>query len=162
MIYFAVAASAAHRFTTYHVAGDREGLAAFAASTVRWVFWLSFAFTLVILALGEPLLSLFGPDYAASQPLMVILSVGMLARASVGPAERLLNMLGHQHACSYAYIAAFTVNLGGCLLLAPHYGAYGAAIATAGGFVVESIALFIIAKRSLGLHMFIWRPRSVR
>jgi hypothetical protein len=27
---------------------------------------------------------------------------------------------------------------------------------------VESIALFIIAKHSLGLHMFVWRPGSVR
>ena len=41
-----VAASAAHRFTTYQVAGDRAGLEAFAASTVRWIFWLSLALTL--------------------------------------------------------------------------------------------------------------------
>jgi O-antigen/teichoic acid export membrane protein len=162
MIYFAVAASAAHRFTTYHVAGDRDGLANFAASTVRWIFWLSLALTLVILAGGKPLLLLFGDEYVAAQPVMVILAVGMLARASVGPAERLLGMLGHQRVCAYAYVAAFTFNLGACLLLAPRYGTIGAAIATAGGFVVESIALFIIAKRSLGLHMFIWHPAGVR
>jgi O-antigen/teichoic acid export membrane protein len=71
-------------------------------------------------------------------------------------------MLGHQRVCAYAYVAAFTFNLGACLLLAPRYGTIGAAIATAGGFIVESIALFIIAKRSLGLHMFIWRPAGVR
>ena len=158
MVYFAVAASAAHRFTSYHVAGDKDGLASFAASTVRWVFWLSLVFNLAILALSEQLLELFGPDYVAGQIVMVILSVGMLARASVGPAERLLTMLGHQRACAYAYIAAFAFNLGGCLILVPEYGSIGAAIATAGGFVVESIALFVIAKRGLGLHMFVWRP----
>jgi O-antigen/teichoic acid export membrane protein len=162
MIYFAVAASAAHRFTTYHVAGDRDGLAAFAASTVRWIFWLSLALTLVILAGGKPLLMLFGDEYVAAQPVMAILAVGMLARASVGPTERLLTMLGHQRVCAYAYIAAFAFNLGACILLVPEYGTIGAAIATAGGFVVESIALFIIAKRGLGLHMFVWRPGSVR
>jgi O-antigen/teichoic acid export membrane protein len=159
MVYFAVAASAAHRFTAYHVAGDREGLASFAAGTVRWVFWLSLAFTIVILALGEPLLMLFGDEYVAAHPVMAILSIGMLARASVGPAERLLSMLGHQRACAYAYVAAFTFNLGGCLILVPQFGALGAAAATAGGFVIESIALFAIAKRNLGLHMFVWRPR---
>jgi O-antigen/teichoic acid export membrane protein len=162
MIYFAVAASAAHRFTTYHVAGDRDGLANFAASTVRWIFWLSLALTLVILAGGKPLLMLFGDEYVAAQPVMAILAIGMLARASVGPAERLLTMLGHQRVCAYAYIAAFAFNLGACILLVPEYGTIGAAIATAGGFVVESIALFIIAKRGLGLHMFVWRPGSVR
>jgi O-antigen/teichoic acid export membrane protein len=162
MIYFAVAASAAHRFTTYHVAGDRDGLAAFAASTIRWIFWLSLALTLLILAGGEWLLMLFGPEYVVAQPVMMILAVGMMARASVGPAERLLTMLGHQRICAWAYVAAFAFNLGVCILLVPDYGTIGAAIATAGGFVIESIALFAIAKRSLGLHMFVWRPAGVR
>jgi O-antigen/teichoic acid export membrane protein len=160
MVYFAVAASAAHRFTAYHVSGDREGLAAFAASTVRWVFWLSLFLSVGILALGQPVLMLFGEDFVSGYPVMAILTVGMLARASVGPAERLLSMLGHQRACAFAYVAAFTFNLGTCLLLAPAYGAIGAAVATAGGFVVESVLLFAIAKRGLGLHMFVWRPRS--
>jgi O-antigen/teichoic acid export membrane protein len=162
MIYFAVAASAAHRFTTYEVAGDRAGLATFAAGTVQWIFWLSLALTLVILAAGQPLLMLFGPEYVAAQPVMMILAVGMLARASVGPAERLLTMLGHQRICAWAYVAAFAFNFGACVLLVPNYGTIGAAVATAGGFIVESIALFIIAKRSLGLHMFVWRPGAVR
>jgi O-antigen/teichoic acid export membrane protein len=129
---------------------------------VRWIFWLSLALTLVILVAGEPLLMLFGPEYVAAQPVMMILAVGMLARASVGPAERLLTMLGHQRICAWAYVAAFAFNFGACVLLVPSYGTIGAAVATAGGFIVESIALFIIAKRSLGLHMFVWRPRAVR
>ena len=61
-VYFAVSASAAHRFAGYHVAGDREGLAAFTASTIRWIFWPSLAATLLILALGKPMLWLFGPE----------------------------------------------------------------------------------------------------
>jgi O-antigen/teichoic acid export membrane protein len=65
IIYFAVAAAAAHRFTSLHVAGDQAGLKAFAAGTVRWIFWPSLAATLVILALGRPVLMLFGPEFAA-------------------------------------------------------------------------------------------------
>src|ERR1044071_4395819 len=103
----------------------------------------------------------FGPEYVVAQPVMMILAVGMMARASVGPAERLLTMLGHQRICAWAYVAAFAFNLGVCILLVPDYGAIGAAIATAGGFVIESVALFVIARRALGLHMFIWRPGGV-
>ena len=158
IIYFAVAATSAHRFTVYHVAGDRSGLARFAATTVRWVFWLSLAFSLVLLAFGRPLLSLFGPDFVAGYPVMAILAIGQLSRASIGPAERLLNVLGQQRACAVAYVAAFAVNIGGCLMLAPRYGALGAASATAAAFAVESALLFLIAKRSLGLHMFVWDP----
>ena len=55
---------------------------------------------------------------------------------------------------------AFTVNIVGCVLLAPAYGGVGAASATAAAFVVESLLLFLIARRKLGLYMFVWRPRQ--
>jgi O-antigen/teichoic acid export membrane protein len=158
MVHFAVSASTAHRFTAYHVADDRDGLAAFAATTVRWVFWISLVFTLALLSVGRPVLWLFGPDFVSSYPAMAILAIGVLARASVGPVERLLNMLGYQRVCTVAYVGALSVNLGACLLLAPRYGAIGAATATAAGFVVESAFLFAIARRYAGLHMFIWSP----
>ena len=161
IIYFAVAAAAAHRFTAYHVAGDREGLVDFAAGTVRWIFWPSLALTLLMLALGRPVLMLFGPDFIAGYPAMAILAVGQLARAAIGPAERLLNMLNQQRSCALAYTAAFTINIVGCVILAPAYGGVGVASATAAAFVVESLLLFLIARYRLGLHMFIWRPRTV-
>lgn len=157
IIYFAVAAAAAHRYTDYQVAGDRQGLIQFADNTVRWVFWPSLVLTLVIVAFGRELLSLFGAAFVAGYPVMAVLAVGQMARAAVGPAERILNMLGQQRACAFAYAAVFTFDVGMCLLLAPIYGAVGAAIATAGTFVLESALLFAIAKRKLGLHLFIWQ-----
>lgn len=159
IIIFAVAAAAAHRYTDYQVADDRDGLVLFAGNTVRWVFWPSLALTLVIVAFGRELLSLFGAAFVAGYPVMVILAVGQLARAAVGPAERVLNMLGQQRACAFAYAALFAFDLGACLLLAPVYGAVGAAVATASTFVLESVLLFAIAKRKLGLHLFVWAPR---
>jgi O-antigen/teichoic acid export membrane protein len=155
-VYFSVSAVIAHRFTSYHLAGDREGLAALVQSAVRWTFWPSLAATIAILALGEPLLWLFGPGFTAGYPLMFILAVGPLARATVGPAERLLNMLGEQRACALVYAGAFTVNLVGCVALAPRYGVTGAAIATSAAMVFESAALFLVTKRRLGLHIFIF------
>jgi len=162
MIYFAVAASSAHRFTDYHVSGDREGLAAFAATTVGLTFWPSLAVSVFILVFGRPLLSLFGTDFVSGYPVMAILAIGVLARSSIGPAERLLNVLGHQRTCAVAYSIAFAFNIIACLVLAPVYGAIGAATATAGAFVIESLLLFVIVKRALGLHMFVWNPAKAR
>ncbi|MCC6710534.1 MAG: polysaccharide biosynthesis C-terminal domain-containing protein [Gammaproteobacteria bacterium] len=158
MVHFAASASTAHRFSAYHMAGDRDGLAAFAATTVRWVFWISLVVSLALLSIGRPVLRLFGPEFESGYPVMAILALGMLARASVGPIERLLGMIGHQRVCAVAYVGALAVNFSACLLLAPPYGAMGAAVATTAGFVVESILLFVIAKRYAGLHMFIWSP----
>jgi O-antigen/teichoic acid export membrane protein len=160
IIHFAVAAAAGHRFTALHVGGDRQGLIDFAAGTVRWTFWPSLALTLLMLAAGPFVLRLFGPGFEAGYPVMAVLALGQLARAAIGPAERLLTVLGQQRICALAYTAAFTVNIVGCVLLAPVYGGIGAACATAGAFVVESMLLFLIARHRLGLHMFVRSPRS--
>jgi O-antigen/teichoic acid export membrane protein len=160
IIQYAVSAASAHRFTAYRIAGDSAGLASFAAGTVRWVFWPSLAGCALMLLLGKPILALFGSGFGGGYPVIVILAIGQLARACVGPVERLLNVLGQQHTCALAYAAAFAFNLLGCFFLAPRFGGIGVAYATAGAFIVESALLFLIARRRLGLHMFIWRRQS--
>ena len=86
---------------------------------------------------------------------MFILSVGMLARAAVGPAERLLNMLGERKQCAAIYALAFAVNLALCFVLIPRIGIEGAAAATSTALIVESICLYCVAKRRLGFHVFL-------
>lgn len=155
-VYFAVGAAVTHRFSAYHLAGDRAGLAAMVRNAVRWTFWPSLAATLVMLAVGKPLLWLFGPEFVVGYPLMFILAIGLLARASIGPAERLFSMLGEQRICALIYGVAFAINLVGCLVLIPTLGAPGAAIAISAAIVFETAALFIVAKRRLGLNLSIF------
>ncbi len=50
-VYFAIAGATTHKFTEYHVAGDKQRLASFFAETIRWTFWPSLAACAVILAL---------------------------------------------------------------------------------------------------------------
>jgi len=159
-IHFSMSAAVAHRFTALHVAGDQSELKAFVAKSARWTFWPSLAATLVMLALGKPILWLFGPDFVAGYTFMLILSVGLLARAAVGPAERLLNMLNQQRICAAIYATAFSVNVSLCVALAPVHGGTGAAFATSVAIVIESVLLFIVAKRRLGLHSFFWGGKA--
>jgi O-antigen/teichoic acid export membrane protein len=159
-IYFAVGAACGHRFSEYHVAGEHDRLAAFVTDSVRWTFWPSLAVAALMLALGEPILSLFGKGFAEGYPLIVIMTVGLLSRSAVGPAERLLNMVGQGKLCAIIYGCAFAVNLTLCLVLIPHFGLMGAASATATALVFESIGLFVAVKRRLGLHVFIWGGAS--
>src|SRR5476649_1904008 len=154
-VYFAIAGATTHKFTEYHVAGDKTRLASFFAETIRWTFWPSLAACAMILAFGKPLLALFGGDFASGYSVMFILAVGMLARAAVGPAERLLNMLGERKQCAAVYAGAFAINLAMCVTLIPLMGIEGAAISTSTALVVESILLYLVAKRRLGFHVFI-------
>jgi O-antigen/teichoic acid export membrane protein len=64
-------------------------------------------------------------------------------------------MVGQQRACAFIYACAFAVNLVLCLVLIPRFGLLGAACSTATAVVCESVLLFVITKRRLGLHIFI-------
>ena len=161
-IYFSVAAATAHRISAYHVAGDRAGLSHFLTQTIRWTFWPSLAATALLLAFGRPILSLFGPQFTDGYHLMFILAVGLLARAAIGPIERFLNMLGEQRVCALVYAGAFAINIALCFVLIPLFGVAGAAIATATALIVESILLFVVTKRRLGFHVFVWSRAAKR
>ncbi len=154
-VYFAIAGATTHKFTQYHVSGDKERLASFFRETIRWTFWPSLAVCAAILICGKPLLRLFGPGFDAAYDVMFILAVGMMARATVGPAERLLNMLGERKQCAAIYALAFAVNLALCFVLIPRLGVEGAAVSTATAIIVESICLYYVARRRLGMHVFI-------
>jgi O-antigen/teichoic acid export membrane protein len=148
-VYFAIAGATTHKFTQYHVSGDRERLASFFRETSKWTFWPSLAICVAILVCGKPLLRLFGAGFDAGYDVMFILAIGMLARAAVGPAERLLIMLGDRKQCMAIYALAFVVNLALCFVLIPRLGIEGAAASISTALVVESIWLYFVVRRRL-------------
>lgn len=154
-IYYSVSSTTAHRFSALHTAGDRERLGALIAQSIRWTFWPSLAGAALLLASGQWVLRLFGPHFDSGYHLMFILVVGLLARAAIGPVERLLNMMGQQRICALVYAGALAVNLGLCFALIPEFGTAGAAVATASALLCETIVLFFVTRRRLGLHVFI-------
>jgi O-antigen/teichoic acid export membrane protein len=158
-IHFSIAAATAHRVAAYHVAGDRDGLAAFIRKAMRLTFWPSLAATLLLLACGKPILALFGAQFVEGYHLMFILAVGLLARAAIGPMERFLNVIGEQRACALVYGTAFAINIGLCFVLIPPFGAAGAAAAITAALIVETIALVVLLERKMGLNIVWGRHR---
>src|SRR6187399_2208180 len=158
-IHYAMSATTAHRFTEYHTAGDTERLSAYVAHAIKWTFWPSLAATIALLALGKPLLWLFGPHFVVGYDIMFIAAIGLVVRSAIGPVERLLNMLGHQHICALAYALAFVMNVVLCLMLVPRYGGHGAAAATSIALAFETVLLFWIVRQRLGLHVLAFGKR---
>ena len=97
-----------------------------------------------------------GADFVASYPLIFILAAGLIVQASTGPAEAVLNMRGQERACALIYAVSFVGNLLACLLLIPQFGAVGASISATGALIMKSLLMFIVIKRRLSLHAFIW------
>jgi O-antigen/teichoic acid export membrane protein len=152
-IHYAMSATTAHRFAEYHAIGDKARLSAYVAHAINWTFWPSLAATILLLAFGKPLLWLFGPQFVTGYDIMFIAAIGLVVRSAIGPVERLLNMLGHQHICALAYALAFVMNVALCVALVPRFGGHGAAAATSISLVFETMLLFWIVRQRLGLHV---------
>ena len=154
-VHYAARVASAERFATAWHAGDRAGLVTFVARVVKWTFWASLAMSIALLIVGRPLLWLFGPDFTEGYPILFVLIVGALARASVGPAETLLTMAGQQSASALVYGMTFAVSLLLNAILIPIYGIWGAAWATMAAMVFESVVLASVVRRRLGLDVFV-------
>jgi O-antigen/teichoic acid export membrane protein len=152
-IHYAMSAVTAHRFAEYHALGDKERLSAYVAHSIKWTFWPSLAATALLLTLGKPLLWLFGSQFVGGYDIMFVAAIGLVVRSAIGPVERLLNMLGHQHICALAYALSFVMNVVLCLALVPRFGGHGAAAATSISLSFETVLLFWIVRRRLGLHV---------
>jgi O-antigen/teichoic acid export membrane protein len=152
-IHYAMSATTAHRFAEYHALGDKPRLSAYVAHAIKWTFWPSLAATVLLLALGKPLLWLFGAQFVSGYDIMFVAAIGLVVRSAIGPVERLLNMLGHQHICALAYALAFVMNVVLCVALVPRFGGHGAAAATSISLTFETALLFWIVRQRLGLHV---------
>ncbi len=158
-VYFSVKAGVAQRYAQF-AHGERYKLAAFARETVSWTFWPSLVMAFAVLALGKPMLSLFGPGFDSGYPMLFLLVLGVVARAAVGPCESLLTMSGNQNVCAVIYAMTLALNIGLNMAMIPLFGLWGAAGATAFAMIFEAAALSFTVWRRLGIAMAIFAPAT--
>lgn len=158
-VYFSVKAGVAQRYAQF-THGEPERLSVFARETVSWTFWPSLFMAFLVLALGEPMLTLFGQEFAAGYPLLFLLVFGVVARAAVGPCESLLTMSGNQNVCAGVYALTLAINIGLNMVMIPLFGLWGAAAATAFAMIFEAAALSWTVWRRLGILMLIFAPAT--
>jgi O-antigen/teichoic acid export membrane protein len=156
-VHYAVGSAVAHKFAALNARGDKEGLRTFVNDAVNWTFWPSLAGALIILALGKPLLWLFGPQFESGYPVMGILVLGFLCRSAMGPAEYLLNMLGEQALCATVLTAAALLNIALNFAFVPAFGLIGAASATALSLIFSALANSIVVWHRLDIEIAIWK-----
>ncbi|MEC9367695.1 MAG: lipopolysaccharide biosynthesis protein [Pseudomonadota bacterium] len=155
-VHFAVGSAAANHFSALKARGDADGLADAIARAARWTFWPSLAGAAMLLALGKPLLWLFGHDFASGYPLMFVLAAGFVVRAAFGPALFALSMLGEQNRCALVLLGAALANVALNFGLIPLFGLYGAAAATAISLSGSALAMGLVARHRLGLDLAVW------
>ncbi|MEQ9468766.1 MAG: oligosaccharide flippase family protein [Ekhidna sp.] len=101
---------------------------------------------------GELILGLlFGSDFKMVYPLLVILVLGESINAISGPAGNILLMTGNQKISTKIMLVGFILLSVFCVLLIPHYGAMGSAIAAAISISYINLSRVIIIRRLFGI-----------
>lgn len=123
-----------------------------ASNLAHFIFWPSLLISIFLALLAKPVLSLFGPEFAAAHWQLTILLVGQVISAGAGSVGWLMLVTGHQNQAAkvYGWVAAVhLVLLGG---LVPLLGSLGAAVATTVSYSLWNVWLSRLVVRNLDVH----------
>jgi O-antigen/teichoic acid export membrane protein len=123
-------------------------------ATTCWMVGLNWPIYLVLLADGPALLRVFGRGFGEGEVALVILAATMLLATAVGPVDVVLLMGGRSSWNLLNTVLALAANLLLNLLLTPRLGLAGAALAFAGGILVNNLLPLVQVWRLLRLHPF--------
>ncbi len=130
LLFIAVSRSAAPRIASLHAQGAAGQLAAFYQISSRWVFTASLPLFLVLLLYPEPLLLIFGRDFASGREALQIMAVAGLLTVTMGMTQLHITMTGKPMVKFLNTGVLYLVMFGLDWLLIPKYGLSGAAVST--------------------------------
>nr|WP_255599485.1 oligosaccharide flippase family protein [Afifella sp. IM 167] len=158
-VYYAFMLISSREFSLARARRDPQELQASVTKATRWTFWLTVPTVCGLVALGYPLLSIFGPAYTAGYGVLAVLALGLLARASVGQAGDLLVVLGYQKTTLVVAVGSLLLNAIVTLALLPSLGIMAAAIGTVASQAGRAAALAYLAQRHAGVATFVLAAR---
>jgi O-antigen/teichoic acid export membrane protein len=157
---FSMIALAVPKFAEVHSTGTRQELQKLVSDVIRLIFWPSLLAAIVLALLGPLVLSLFGADFEAGYPTMLVVLTGLVLRSATIPVEYLLNMTGHHRDTMRVYALAAVANIGLNLWLIPAFGILGAAIATYTAMLSGNVCLYLLVQKRLGVNAFVFPLRA--
>jgi O-antigen/teichoic acid export membrane protein len=123
-------------------------------SATRWLMLATWPVYVLFTIFSTVVLGIFGPRYAAGATALVVLSFAMLINLGSGNVTVVLLMGGKSSWNVVNTLAALVVNVALNLLLLPHIGITGAAIAWAASIIVDNVAAVAEVWWVLGLSPF--------
>jgi len=133
--------------------GDRAELQKIVNRTTRLKFWGAVVAIMILAVAGRLILGIFGDEFIAGYPVLIVLATAQLAQAAGGTVTRLISMSGHQDKTLYIFGVATLVAFSLVAVLVPRFGVIGAAIA-----VLIVTVLWVAWMRSLVIRHLSIRP----
>jgi O-antigen/teichoic acid export membrane protein len=100
---------------------------------------------------GHIMGAIFGPFFRRGALVLAILSLARLVAVGTGSCGAALMMTGHQRDMMNLSIFAGVLSVVAEILLAPHFGIVGVAVATAIAQTLQNVLMLIFARKRLGI-----------
>jgi len=137
-----------------HTREDRALLARLFQSLTKWVVGLTMPLALVIIVFAHPLMRIFGHDFEAGWPILIIGTLGQLVNCGVGSVGYLLLMSGNERRLVRVQTAMAAVMVVLCAALVPANGIVGAAVAAAITNAGINLWNLLEVRKALGLSPY--------
>lgn len=149
---------AAPMFAAAHARDDKAELQHVYHLTIDWVIRLSTPLFIFLFLFAEPVLLLFGPQFAAEgvYPLWIIL-VGQMINLGFGPVGNLMWLSGLEKQALKLSLYQMGLTAVGLVTLIPIFGMVGMALAMSAGILFINVAEYLVARRHI--HLRWWNRR---
>lgn len=114
-----------------HARGDLVLLGRLFQTLTKWMLGLTLPLAMVMIVYARPIMRIFGHEFEAGWPILVIGTCGQLVNCGVGSVGYLLFMSGNQRRLIRVQAVMALVMIALCVKLVPLWGALGAAVAAA-------------------------------
>jgi O-antigen/teichoic acid export membrane protein len=137
-----------------HTRGEHAVLSRLFQSLTKWATGLTLPLVLVVMVFSQPLMRLFGPEFVAGWPILVIGALGQLVNCGVGSVGYILLMSGNEKRLMKAQAGMAAVMVILSAVLVPRLGILGAAIAAAITTAGINLWNLIEVRRALALSPY--------
>lgn len=152
-IVLAIAPSLSKRFHD----GDMKGIQSEFDLATKILMLVTIPFGLILIFFSKFILSLFGDVFVEASLILIILVVGQVFKACVGPTNVLMTMTNLQKHAAILVSSAAVFNLLVNYIMIMQWGSVGAAIATTISMIIWKLGGLLILNRTLGVKVF-WLP----
>lgn len=129
-------------FSSLYAQNELEKLQKLVTTSARAILLISLIPVLTFLLYGTEILALtYGADFSKGAVPLSVLAIGQLVNATMGSVGALLNMTGHERFTIKGVAIAAIFNIILNLILVPHYGMFGAALASAFALIIWNLIL---------------------
>jgi len=120
--------------------------------SINLIFILTIPVGLFLVIFGPFVLSLFGKEFGAGYPVLIIFVFVALVNVGAGSVGNILNMTGYEKEVFYGVLISLLFNIVLNVILIPLFGIVGAAISTGTSIIIWNVVLWWFVKQKIGIN----------